>query len=232
MSGYCVERCFRGYPVTEIKHDLTRTTLAVLFIGALIAVSFWVMRPFLPATVWGAMIVIATWPIMLRVQARLWNSRKLAVVVMTIALLLVLVLPLSLAIISIVENADQISVWARSLTSFEMPPAPEWLGRLPLVGGGGGAGVGASRSSRDRGTGAEGSALCRQRNEMVHCPGRQRRVRVRAFPPYRRRRGHPVCERRARRGGRSAFRSSPGGRARRKVGDAWRAKPSAAWRLA
>lgn len=121
--------------MTEVKHDLTRTTLAVLFIGALIAASFWVMRPFLPATVWGAMIVIATWPIMLRVQARLWNSRKLAVVVMTIALLLVLVLPLSLAIISIVENADQIAVWARSLASFEMPPTPEWLGRLPLVGG-------------------------------------------------------------------------------------------------
>ena len=54
---------------------------------------------------------------------------------MTIALLLVLVLPLSLAIISIIENANQITIWAKSLASFEMPPPPEWLDRLPLVGG-------------------------------------------------------------------------------------------------
>ena len=40
--------------------DLTRTTLAVLFIGVLIAASFWVLRPFLPALIWATMIVVAT----------------------------------------------------------------------------------------------------------------------------------------------------------------------------
>ena len=49
----------------ENKRDLTRTTLAVLFIAALILASFWIIRPFLPAVIWAAMIVIATWPIML-----------------------------------------------------------------------------------------------------------------------------------------------------------------------
>ncbi len=120
--------------MAEIKRDLTRTTLAVLFIGGLIAAAFLITRPFLPAVVWGTMIVVATWPIMLEVQSRLWNSRGLAVIAMTLGLLLVLLLPLSLAISSIVENADQIAAWTRSLAAFEMPPPPAWLGQLPLVG--------------------------------------------------------------------------------------------------
>ena len=43
-------------------HDLTKTTLGVLTIGVLIAVSLWILRPFLGATVWAAMVVVATWP--------------------------------------------------------------------------------------------------------------------------------------------------------------------------
>jgi hypothetical protein len=41
--------------------DLTRTTLAVLSILGLIAVSFLVLQPFLAATVWAATLVVATW---------------------------------------------------------------------------------------------------------------------------------------------------------------------------
>ncbi len=63
--------------------DLTRSTLAVLFIGGLIAASFWVMQPFLPAIAWAATLVIATWPLMLQVQHHAGNRRGLAVLVMT-----------------------------------------------------------------------------------------------------------------------------------------------------
>src|SRR5829696_1847173 len=124
----------RGNDAKHTERDLTRTTLAVLFIGGLIAVSFWIVWPFLPAVVWGAMIVIATWPIMLRIQAQLWDRRALAVTVMVAALLLMLVLPLSLAVISIISNADEIATWARSLASIKVPPPPEWLGRYPIIG--------------------------------------------------------------------------------------------------
>ncbi len=34
--------------MSELRQDITRTTLAVLFIGGLIAASFWAMRSFLP----------------------------------------------------------------------------------------------------------------------------------------------------------------------------------------
>jgi predicted PurR-regulated permease PerM len=114
--------------------DLTRTTLTVLFIGGLLAASIWVMRPFLPAIVWAVTLVITTWPMMLRVQRRLGNGRGLAVVVMTIALLLVLILPCWLAISTIVDNADEIADLTRTVPTLQIPPPPDWLAEVPILG--------------------------------------------------------------------------------------------------
>jgi len=42
------------------QRDLTRTTLAVLFIGGLLLFTFWIVGPFLPAVVWSSTLVVAT----------------------------------------------------------------------------------------------------------------------------------------------------------------------------
>jgi len=120
--------------MSDIQRDLTRNTLAVFVIAVLIVASLWILRPFMPAAIWATMIVVATWPLMLRVQAYLWNRRSLAVAVMTIALLLVFVAPLSFAASAIVQNADRIVGWAQSITSLTMPAPPDWLDGLPLIG--------------------------------------------------------------------------------------------------
>ena len=43
-------------------YDLTRITLVVLIIGALLAGSLWTLLPFLGALIWSATIVVATGP--------------------------------------------------------------------------------------------------------------------------------------------------------------------------
>ena len=116
------------------RNELTRTTLAVLFIGGLIFASFWIIRPFLAPLIWATMIVVATWPLLRRVEARLWNSRALAVTAMMLALLLVFVVPLTLAIATIVEHADEIIGFGKKLTTYHLPPPPDWLQTLPLFG--------------------------------------------------------------------------------------------------
>ena len=118
----------------EGRSDLTRTTLAVLFVAGLIAACFWILRPFLPAVIWATTLVVATWPLMLRVQHRLWNRRGLAVAIMTLALLLVFVVPFWLAITTIIDNFDRVVEWGTSLKSFKLPPPPEWLATIPLFG--------------------------------------------------------------------------------------------------
>src|SRR5262249_47905987 len=111
------------------RSDLTRTTLGVLLIVGMIAASFWILRPFLPATIWATMIVVSTWPVMLWVQTRLWNSRGLAVTVMSLILLLVFVAPFALAAATIVNHAGDFVAWAQSLADFTLPPPPDWLKR-------------------------------------------------------------------------------------------------------
>ncbi len=116
------------------RPDLARSTLGVLFIVALIASTVWILLPFLGAIIWASMIVVATWPMMRRLQAWLWGKRNLAVATMTATGLLVLVLPLWLATGTIVSNADEIVEWASKARTFTMPSPPEWLGTLPIVG--------------------------------------------------------------------------------------------------
>ncbi len=116
------------------QRDLAQITLGVLFIGGLIAASFWILQPFLPAVIWATMVVVATWRVMLGIQARLWGKRSLAVAVMTLILLLVLVVPLSLAIAAIADHSDRIVGWAKWLAEFKVPPPPDWVAGLPLVG--------------------------------------------------------------------------------------------------
>src|SRR6185437_5369297 len=48
----------QGQVMAEMqRHDLTRVVLMVLFIGGLIAASFWILRPFIAPTIWAVMIV-------------------------------------------------------------------------------------------------------------------------------------------------------------------------------
>jgi predicted PurR-regulated permease PerM len=121
-------------PLPEGQRDLVQTMLAILFVAGLIAASFWIMWPFLPATIWATTLVVATWPIMLRVQRRLWNRRPLAVAVMTLALLLVFVAPFWLAVATIIQNFQSIVGWGNAIVSFKMPPPPAWLDDIPLFG--------------------------------------------------------------------------------------------------
>ncbi|HET6464136.1 MAG TPA: AI-2E family transporter YdiK [Nitrospiria bacterium] len=118
----------------DTRRDLTRTVLAVLFIGLLIGLSLWILRPFLAAIVWAAMIVVATWPMMRAVQSRVGGKRSWAVVVMTLVLSLILILPFPAAIATLVVNAGDMADWAKSITTFKFPPPPDWLTALPLVG--------------------------------------------------------------------------------------------------
>jgi len=120
--------------MTDTSRDLTRTTIAVLFIAGLAGTSIWIMAPFLPAVVWAATLVTATWPVMRWAQSHLWGKRSLAVAAMTAALLIVFVLPFWFAVSTIVENSERIAGWAGSLAAFTMPPPPDWLRNLPIGG--------------------------------------------------------------------------------------------------
>ena len=116
----------------DLRSDLGRSTLSIFFIVSLIVICLWILRPFLPAIVWAATLAIATWPLMRRVEARLWGSRGLAVTAMTGVLLLPFVAPFWLAIGTILANSDQIVRWIEAIPSMPFPPPPTWLAMRPF----------------------------------------------------------------------------------------------------
>ena len=120
--------------MSAVRQDLTRTTLAVVCIFLLIVASLWVLRPFLAATVWSIMLVVATWPLLKSLEARFGNRRTPAVAVMTLGMLLLLVLPLWGAIETIADHADQLTEVVKKAVVSGVPQPPTWVEGLPLVG--------------------------------------------------------------------------------------------------
>jgi len=121
-------------PSPTVRQDLAQRTLGVLVIAGLIGTSLWILKPFLPALIWATTLVIATWPIMRRLQDKLWGSRALATAIMTVVLLLVFVVPFWLAIGTIVTHSDRVLGWAENITTAQIPPPPAWIEDIPLVG--------------------------------------------------------------------------------------------------
>jgi predicted PurR-regulated permease PerM len=120
-----------GFP----PRDLTHTVLSVLFIAFLIAGSVWVLRPFLMPLIWAAVIVVATWPAFERLEARLGGRHGLAVTAMAVAILLIIIVPITLAVVTIIGHVEEISAKVTSLAVLSQATPPDWVGRIPLVGG-------------------------------------------------------------------------------------------------
>jgi predicted PurR-regulated permease PerM len=122
-----------GTPSAAPRGDLARTVLAVLLLGVLIVGSFWILRPFLLSLLWAITIVVATWPLMLMLQARV-KRRAVAVAIMTGAMLLVFIVPVALAIDTLAEHTDTMTRWAQLLATSPIPVPPDWVLSIPLVG--------------------------------------------------------------------------------------------------
>ncbi|MDQ0322256.1 putative PurR-regulated permease PerM [Pararhizobium capsulatum DSM 1112] len=117
-----------------LRRDLTQITLNVMFVSGLIAASFWVMQPFLPAILWAMTLVIATWPLMIWIQRHTGNRRIIGVLAMTLTLLLVLIVPFWLAVSTILSNLDGITQLVHNALTMEIPLPPDWVAKIPLFG--------------------------------------------------------------------------------------------------
>jgi predicted PurR-regulated permease PerM len=114
--------------------DLTRTVLAVLSILGLIVCSFLVLQPFLAATVWAVTLVVATWPLMLRLQSAFGGRRAPAAALMTLVLVFLVLLPILMAISAITSHASFLLGLPAAASAAHLPAPPAWLSDVPLLG--------------------------------------------------------------------------------------------------
>jgi predicted PurR-regulated permease PerM len=80
------------------------------------------------------MIVVATWPMLRRVERLCGGHRAPAVAVMSLGLLAILIVPLGVALQALLGHVDELAVLLARLPEMQLPAAPEWLNRVPLVG--------------------------------------------------------------------------------------------------
>jgi predicted PurR-regulated permease PerM len=118
--------------MTQPATDLTRTTIAVLTILALMASSLYIVQPLFGAFIWAVMIVVATWPWLKSLERLLWGRRGLAVTVMTLGLFLLFAVPIGLAVGAVVSRVGQME--SGGLSQIQVPPPPDWVQRVPAVG--------------------------------------------------------------------------------------------------
>lgn len=112
--------------------DIAQVLLSVLFLAIMIVACLWIVQPFILAFAWAGTIVIATWPVLLRLQKLLWGRRSLAVLVMMLLLVLLFVIPIALLVNSIVDGSGPL---IHAVTGGDMTlPDLAWLNSIPLVG--------------------------------------------------------------------------------------------------
>ena len=111
--------------------DTQRIARTVLIIAA-VAVGVWMLRHFLPALAWAAVLAIATWPLRAELARRGMGETTIAVL-LTLLLGLILVLPLiGLAFEAAREGAVMIR-WMHELRQNGIG-TPDWVSRLPFFG--------------------------------------------------------------------------------------------------
>lgn len=103
--------------------------LAALLIGC-----FLVLRPFLSALLWAAILAFCTWPAYRALRDRLRLSPGLAALVMVTLEMLLVGLPLLFATPIRAEDVEGLRNSVEGLIASGLPGLSDWLGRLPWVG--------------------------------------------------------------------------------------------------
>lgn len=118
-------------PFDSRARAMARTAIAIL----VVLLAAWVVRDFLVALTWAAVIAIAVWPIYIRFTATVPGGRfpALAPLLFTLLTGLVLLVPIILAVHQIAQGSD---AFARSLNALQHSgiPVPVWLAQLPIAG--------------------------------------------------------------------------------------------------
>lgn len=115
------------------KQEIERIA-GLVFIGAVVIGCGFILRSFASAIIWAAILCFATWPVYERLLKWLRGRRNLAAGLMTIALVLVLFTPFLIVGISFTDNIQASLEWINSHKGTAVPPPPEWVAKIPLIG--------------------------------------------------------------------------------------------------
>ena len=109
--------------------------VSILFTCLILVGAFAVLKPFLLAIIWAAIIAIASWPLYLRIEAKCGGRRATASVLTTALICVLLVGPMVLLILFVAQDVVSVAAYLVKIDSTGAP-APAWLGKVPWLGHG------------------------------------------------------------------------------------------------
>lgn len=114
-------------PTTQTDRLLALAALTLIIVGC-----FLVLRPFLSALVWAAILAVTLWPLHAALAAR--TRPVIAASIMVVLITLVMLAPFVIVFMQIADNSERVGAWARLVIESGPPDPPAWVASLPLVG--------------------------------------------------------------------------------------------------
>ncbi|WP_343189259.1 AI-2E family transporter YdiK [Buchnera aphidicola (Chaitoregma tattakana)] len=105
---------------------------SLLFVVLLSFLSFLILKPFVFSFIWSCMIVISTWPIMIKLQKFFFNKRYFAIIVMTFLVFLLMLMPILFFFNVIIYNSKSF-IMSLFSEDFKLPQLL-CLKNIPFIG--------------------------------------------------------------------------------------------------
>ncbi len=113
----------------NIEQLIAISLLVLLMIG-----SFLVLKPFISALLWAALLCYATWPLFTLLNDRLKGRRNTSAALLCILLTTVVVVPFVVVALSLADNVAKLNDLLHVVLARGLPLPPDWVAGLPLVG--------------------------------------------------------------------------------------------------
>jgi predicted PurR-regulated permease PerM len=113
----------------RVERQVAAVLLVTLAAGCVV-----VLRPFLSAVLWAAILVCSTWPIYVRSERLLGGRRRLAAALMITLLAVLFVLPLAALGSKLASEVPQVTAVVTRWMDEGPPQPPDWLKALPIIG--------------------------------------------------------------------------------------------------
>ena len=104
-------------------------TVVLLTLGCL-----YVLKPFLPAILFAAAVVISSWPLYLRLLDAMQGRRSLAALTMTLSLTLLVIIPLAIVTYNLADDVATTFGQLRYAIEHGALVPPSWVRELPFIG--------------------------------------------------------------------------------------------------
>ncbi len=115
-------------------HQRFEQLAQIAVVVILVVGCYLVLRPFLVAMLFSAVICASTWPVFLWLRDRLRGRRGATALILSLLIFALIVAPVTLLTLSLADSIPPVVDWVKSMLERGPIELPSWLVQLPVIG--------------------------------------------------------------------------------------------------